>query len=85
MTNEEKEILKAKYQETKRLYQKARKDIASIPRDSREFYEVAGQLTSLQFTIRDIRDTLLRARFGQFYPTTIIENFMDEKSIGGRR
>lgn len=87
MTRDEKENLKARYNVTKRLYKSLLEDIKNIPRDTRDYYEVSGELMILRMQIADIRSTLLEATFGRFYPTAILENFIlgNEENVRGGR
>ncbi len=78
------EILKEEYALLKSNRKALLSELASAPKDSLIEYEIRQELTFCRARIAEIHHTLMAARFGRFYPTTIIENFFDGPQKGSR-
>jgi len=87
MTIEEKNHIKEEYKNLKSLYNSLKLDIANVPSDSKENYEMRGEMTVIALEMQEIRRKLIDNAFGRFYPTKLLENFVfgeEEKERGGR-
>lgn len=85
MNNTEKEELRTEYNLLKAHKKALQSELLGAPKDSPIEYEIRQELSAVIARITDIHRTLLDARFGRFYPTTLINNFFDENiNKGGR-
>lgn len=86
MKIEEKNQIKEEYKRLKELYNILKEDITKVPSESRENYEMRSNMMVIVMRMREIRRQLIDDKFGRFYPTTILENFiMGEEQIRGGR
>lgn len=93
MERERLEALKNELAQLKQVRKGLAKDIKVSPKESEAKYEMSFELSLLNYRIADIKGELFRDKFGKFFPSTIVDNFIfgeaekpitEEQRIGGR-
>lgn len=93
MERERLEALKNELAKLKQVRKNLVKDIKASPEESDARYDMSCELSILNFRIANIKGELFRDKFGKFFPSTIIDNFIfddaeksitEDPRIGGR-